>query len=176
MKRSGGTSAPSPTKGSVSVQDSVQPCTILSGESNNNSGPDPRPTIVPSSKPSSTPRKPPWTSPWYADRLCDQPAHRAIALLRVLTHPQRQQEATEDVLQELNRLSSEAAAEAIQELHGPKRFIRGPGSSLTIHTQLTTLDDQRQFPLRALVDSRCTGSSIDSGFVQAKGLNIHPLP
>ncbi|KIJ06944.1 hypothetical protein PAXINDRAFT_28783, partial [Paxillus involutus ATCC 200175] len=27
-----------------------------------------------------------------------------------------------------------------------------------------------------LVDSGCTGSSIDSGFVRAKGLNAQPLP
>ncbi|KIJ12374.1 hypothetical protein PAXINDRAFT_83121, partial [Paxillus involutus ATCC 200175] len=27
-----------------------------------------------------------------------------------------------------------------------------------------------------LVDSGCTGSSIDSGFVKAKGLNAQPLP
>jgi len=42
--------------------------------------------------------------------------------------------------------------------------------------ELTTLDDQRQFFLRGLVDSGCTGSSIDSGFVNAKGLNAQPLP
>ena len=30
--------------------------------------------------------------------------------------------------------------------------------------------------MKALVDSRCTGSSIDAGFVKAKGLNARPLP
>jgi len=42
--------------------------------------------------------------------------------------------------------------------------------------ELATLDDQRQFFLWGLVDSGCTGSSIDSGFVKAKGLNAQPLP
>lgn len=81
------------------------------------------------------------------------------------------------MLQQLNQLSFEDTAKAIQELRGPKRFIRGiRGSSLTLQAELTTLDDQRQFSLQALVDSGCTGSSIDAGFVRAKGLNIHPLP
>ncbi|KIJ10923.1 hypothetical protein PAXINDRAFT_39120, partial [Paxillus involutus ATCC 200175] len=118
----------------------------------------------------------PWSSPWYAQRLRDQPPSRAIALLRTLVHAHRQPEATEEVLLELNQLSLEDAAGAIQELRGPKRFIRGSGSSLTIGIDLVTLDDQRQFSLKALVDSGCTGSSIDSGFVKAKGLNAQPLP
>ena len=70
----------------------------------------------------------------------------------------------------------EEATEAIRELQGPRHFIRGSGSSLTVGMELTTLDDQRQFSLRGLVDSGCTGSSIDSGFVKAKGLNAKPLP
>jgi transposase InsO family protein len=91
-------------------------------------------------------------------------------------HARRQPEATEEVLLELNQLSLEDAAGAIQELRSPKRFIRGNGNSLTVGVDLTALDDQRQFSLKALVDSGCTGSSIDSGFVRAKGLNAQPLP
>ena len=99
-----------------------------------------------------------------------------MTLLRVLVHPRRHPEATPEVLEELNRLTVEEATDAIQELRGPKRFICGSGSSLTVPAQLSTLDDQRQFSLRALVDSGCTGSSIDAGYVQAKGLNTQPLP
>lgn len=113
---------------------------------------------------------------WYAQRLRDQKPLQAMTLLRVLIHPHRYPEASSEVLEELNHLTLEEATDAIQELRGPKCFIRGAGSSLTIPARLTTLDDQRQFSLRALVDSGCTGSSIDTGFVQAKGLNPQPLP
>ncbi|KAF8833423.1 hypothetical protein BDN67DRAFT_869654, partial [Paxillus ammoniavirescens] len=113
---------------------------------------------------------------WYAQRLRDQKPDRAIALLRTLTHSHHQLEATTDVLTQLNQLSLEDAANAIQELRGPKRFIRGVGNSLLLTAQLSTLDDQREFSLKALVDSGCTGSSIDTGFVQAKGINTQPLP
>ena len=117
-----------------------------------------------------------WTSPWYACRLRDQKPFQAMTLLWVLVHPHRHPEATPEVLEELNRLTVEEATNAIQELRGPKHFICGSGSSLTVPTQLSTLDDQRQFSLRALVDSGCTGSSINIRLVEAKGLNTQPLP
>ncbi|KAF8545983.1 hypothetical protein OG21DRAFT_1400390, partial [Imleria badia] len=115
---------------------------------------------------------------WYAQRLRDQSPSQALILLRILVHPRRQPEATEQVLQQLNHLSLMDATQAVQELQGPKRFIRGSrtGNSLTLQAELFTLDDQRTFSLQALVDSGCTGSSIDAGFVKAKGLNTCPLP
>ena len=166
---------PSSTKDSALSQTSSQSCTVSKNDSIKIS-PDLRPTKVHSPKPP-PPRATPWTSPWYACRLRDQKPFQAIALLRTLTHSQRHLEATEEVLQELNRLSLEDATNAIQELRGPKRFIHGTtGNSLTLRAELTTLDDQCQFSLHALVDSGCTGSLIDAGFVEAKGLNTHPLP
>ncbi|KAI9462688.1 hypothetical protein HD554DRAFT_2027459, partial [Boletus coccyginus] len=44
-----------------------------------------------------------------------------------------------------------------------------------LNTDLVTLDDQQHFSLKALVDSGCTGFSIDFGFVKVKGLNAQPL-
>jgi len=99
-----------------------------------------------------------------------------MVLLCLLVHTQRQPEATPEVLSQLNQLTVEKASDAIHKMQGPRQFIRGSGNSLTIGMELTTLDDQHQFFLRGLVDSGCTGSSIDSGFVKAKGLNAQPLP
>ena len=178
LKGSGG-SVTSLTKGSApeSVPSSVPkstPCTVTSNESK----PDVLPTTdlrsnlaPPSNSDSTKTRFPPWSSPWYAQRLRDQTSPRAVALLRTLAHSHWQAEATEEVLIELNKLSLEDAAGAIQELRGPKCFIHGLGNSLTLNADLMTLDDQRHFVLKALVDSGCTGSSIDAGFVKGKGLN-----
>ena len=73
-----------------------------------------------------------WTSPWYAQQLRDQKPSQAMILLRVLVHPRHHPEATPEVLDELNHLTTEEAADAIQELCGPRHFIHGSGSSLTI--------------------------------------------
>ncbi|KAG2059331.1 hypothetical protein BDR06DRAFT_851464, partial [Suillus hirtellus] len=45
---------------------------------------------------------------------------------------------------------------------------------------ITTLNDQRTFKLKALLDSGTTGCYINEGFAQAKGLTLesllHPIP
>jgi len=89
-----------------------------------------------------------------------------MTLLQILIHPRCCPEATSDVLEELNHVTIEEVTDAIQELRGPRRFICSSGrSSLTVPAQLSTLDDQCQFSLHALIDSGCTGSSIDARFV-----------
>ncbi|KAG2126606.1 hypothetical protein DEU56DRAFT_693711, partial [Suillus clintonianus] len=112
---------------------------------------------------------------WYAQRFRDQPHEKAMGLLRTLVHPKRRLETTPEVLRELNALSLVEASEAIDELSGPKRYIRGSGNSLTVPATLNTLDDCRSFSVKALIDSGCTGSSIDAGFIAAKGINTQKL-
>ena len=125
-------------------------------------------------------RLPPWSAIWCAQRLRDQPYEQVMDLLRMLAHPKRHLETTPEVLREINALSLKEASEAIDELSGSKRFIRGSGNSWTLPATLATLDDRRSFSVKALVDSGCTGSSIDAGFVAAKGINTqklaHPIP
>ena len=125
---------------------------------------------------SSNKRATPWTPLWYAQHLRDQSPVQAVILLHLLVHTQHQPEATPEVLSQLNQLTVEEASDAIREMQGPRRFVQGSGNSFTVGMELTTLNDQRQFFLQGLVDSGCTGSSIDSGFVKAKGLNAQPLP
>ncbi|KAG1843641.1 hypothetical protein C8R48DRAFT_546082, partial [Suillus tomentosus] len=105
----------------------------------------------------------------------DQSPTQAIVLLRIAVHPKHHLEATDAVLQQLNQLTIEEAATAVQELHGPKRYIRGTGQSLFLPASLTTINDCRCITTRALLDSGCTGSSIDAGFVRAHGLNTHKI-
>ncbi|KAG2116950.1 hypothetical protein DEU56DRAFT_748177, partial [Suillus clintonianus] len=116
-----------------------------------------------------------WSPIWYAQHLRDQSSEQAIALLCITVHPKHYLEATHQVLHELNKLTVEEAATAIHELHGPKRYIRGTGNSMFLPVSLTTIDDCRSIATCALLDSGCMGSSINAGFVQAKGLNMHKL-
>ncbi|KAG1774228.1 hypothetical protein EV702DRAFT_975035, partial [Suillus placidus] len=116
-----------------------------------------------------------WLPIWYAQRLRDQSPIQAIALLCIAVHPKRHLETTDAVLQQLNQLPIEEAAMAIQELHGPKRYICGTGRSLFLPASLTTIDDRRCIATRALLDSGCTGSSVDAGFIRAHGLNTHKI-
>ncbi|KAG2073474.1 hypothetical protein BDR04DRAFT_992774, partial [Suillus decipiens] len=87
---------------------------------------------------------------WYAQCLRDQSPEQAIALLHIAVHPRRYLEATDTVLRELNELIVEEAAMAIQELHGPKRYIRGMGNSMFLPVSLTTIDDHHKVATHAL--------------------------
>ena len=75
---------------------------------------------------------PPGSSRWIAYRLRETSVENAKGLLRIWTHPKRIQEADEETIQTLNRLTVEDAEEAIQEMKGPKRYIRGSKGQQTM--------------------------------------------
>jgi hypothetical protein len=78
---------------------------------------------------------------------------------------------------EIVALGCNDAVAALEELHQPKRFIRGSkGNQMDLDIQLRTIDDQRMFHVKALLDCGCTGNCIDSGFVKAKGIKTYKVP
>ena len=59
----------------------------------------------------------------------------------------------------------------------PKKYIRGrQGQQLDIGMTLGTVDDRRNFPVKALLDSGCTGSCISRRFCEENGINVHKFP
>ena len=82
-------------------------------------------------------------------------------------------EATHETLQELNKLADGDVVKALNELKQPKKYIRGMnGNQMNVDLVATTIDDKRKFPIKALLDSGCSGSCIDKGFVKAKGVKL----
>lgn len=62
--------------------------------------------------------------------------------------------------------------EWLQDMH----FVRGTkGNQMDVTLQITTLDTQSVHTVTALLDTGCTGSSIDSGFVKKYGINTRKL-
>lgn len=100
-----------------------------------------------------------------------------MSVLRCWVHRKRLQEATRETAKKIASLAEEDALAALEELAGPKKFIRGGrGNQMDIPLVVTTLDDQRPFPIKALLDSGCTGSSIDAAFVQQHQINTRKFP
>ena len=55
-------------------------------------------------------------------------------------------------------------------------FVRGTqGDEMDVKLQITTLDTQKLHSVTALLDTGCTGSSIDSNFVRRHGINTKKL-
>jgi hypothetical protein len=122
----------------------------------------------------------PYTAPWLAQRLKEN-SEIAAAHLRQWVHPKRLQEATKETVRFINNLPEKWANEALDELRKPKPFIRGTnGQQFDLKVQLRTTDDRRSFAVKALIDSGCTGSMINSEFVKHEGINVtkaaRPIP
>jgi hypothetical protein len=63
----------------------------------------------------------------------------------------------------------------LSQLHGPNRQ-RQNSRQLDLPVIIETTDDNRRFPIKALVDSGCTGSTIDRKFVEENGINTQLMP
>ncbi|KAI9067758.1 hypothetical protein FKP32DRAFT_1531517, partial [Trametes sanguinea] len=113
---------------------------------------------------------------WVIQRLREDDT-QAIATLRGWVHKKRQQEATHDTLRQIRELSHNDAVLVLKELARPKQFIRGGrGNQMDVPLILTMLDDRRSFSVQALLDSGCTGSSIDIDFVRRNHIPTRKLP
>lgn len=165
-------SADSPTKGFQfpSVNTSV-PTDRVTSESKSFSSV----TAAPD-KPTRSTYSRPWSTTWVSERLLEN-SDRPIGILRSWVHKKRPLEACHETLQELRSLSSEQRIRALEELARPKQYIRGTrGNQLDVPLVLSTLDDARTFSTKALLDSGCTGSSIDADFVRQHGIETRQLP
>jgi hypothetical protein len=119
----------------------------------------------------------PGTAMWVAQRLAEAKEEQRIGILSSWVHTQRRAEVTQKTIEEINGLSDEDAVDALKELRLPKRYIRKQGQSqMDIPVHLQTLDSGSIFRLRALLDSGCTGSCIDKGFVKRNDIRTRKVP
>ena len=110
---------------------------------------------------------------WAARRLQEDKPESAIAILRNWTHTKRAQEATYEMLATLNGMDDDQVVQALDELKSPLYYVRSSGrrQQTILPVVLHTMEmPQREFPVRALLDSGCTGSCIDEDFVRSNGI------
>ncbi|KAJ7756668.1 hypothetical protein B0H16DRAFT_1314906, partial [Mycena metata] len=113
---------------------------------------------------------------WTARQLRIVKPEVAIGVLDIWANGRRQSEVTMATVREPNDLDDEQVVEVLNELKRPKRYTRGPGNQTNINAAAKTLDNQTRFKLSALLDSGCTGSCIDTGFVKAEKINTKCYP
>jgi gag-polyprotein putative aspartyl protease len=114
---------------------------------------------------------------WVAQRLDDQDPSMARGILASWVHRKRQSEVTDRTIFALRTLSDEDVVWALNKMAEPKKYIRGrQGQQLNIEMTLGTIDDRRNFPVKALLDSGCTGSCISQRFCEEQGINVRKFP
>ena len=101
----------------------------------------------------------------------------AIGILSTWTNPRRKVEVTEAAIAQLNELSDDDVILALQELCKPISYIQGgQGNQLTMRIILSSMDNSKHIETFALLDSRCTGSTIHTQFVKEHNLPTITLP
>ena len=113
---------------------------------------------------------------WTARQLWTSKPEVAIGILDIWANSRRRHEVSVETIAELNSLDDEQVVEALNELQGRKRYIRGSGNQMDIAVVIKTLDNQMRFKLSALLDSGCTGSCINASFVKHNKINTKKYP
>ena len=113
-----------------------------------------------------------WTAQWVLKRLKEEKKESmALAVLKTWVHPKRQIEASYETIHRLVELPHTQAVKILEEFSLPKRYIRGTkGNQLDLDLVITTLDTNKSYSVKALLDTGCTGSAIDAEFVREKGI------
>lgn len=104
----------------------------------------------------------PFTTPWTVKRLRTSTIADALTVLRTQMVASRQNEISEELIRAIVALADSEAVEAVRNLMGPRRFVRGMGGNqLSLPVLLTATEDHAQVKAKALLDSGCTGSCIN---------------
>ena len=108
---------------------------------------------------------------WMAQRLTVAKQEERTGILGLWVHPKRQPEVSQQTAMELNELSNEDVVAALYELKQLKKIIKGKGGNqMTIPIHLQTLDENQNFRIDALLDSRSTWSCINEKFVRENNI------
>ena len=127
-------------------------------------------------------RPTPFSQDWVVRQVMTEAQDGKVKVhLRQWMNYKRHQEIDDELVNHLRTLNKEQLKEAIKELGGQKRYVRGSkGNQLAVPVILQTEDMVKQFTVTGLIDSGCTGSCIDVDLIKqhnipTKKLKV-PLP
>ncbi len=113
-----------------------------------------------------------WKGPWMVRRIWEQKEEMAVQCLRQWTHKTRENKATKETVEALNKMKEEDALWYLLNMKMKERYIQGRGKNqITMTGVITTLDTFDRHKVEILVDSGCTGSCINEQFVKEHNLN-----
>ena len=113
-----------------------------------------------------------WKGPWMVRRMWEQNEETAVQCLRQWMHKTRENEATKETVEALNKMKEEDALWYLLNMKRKERYVQGKGKNqITMTGVITTLDTFDRRNVEILVDSGCTGSCINERFVKEHNLN-----
>ncbi|SJL01029.1 uncharacterized protein ARMOST_04345 [Armillaria ostoyae] len=130
----------------------------------------------------------PFTAEWTQHAIHEAKDHsQHVAILTDWLHPRRRQEVCDAMIkdivgdEEFHSQKYDTIISWLHNLHQAPRKIRGrQGRSVNVAVQLETTDTRRTFSVKALLDSGCMHSVVNSKFVKEHNLNTikaeFPMP
>ncbi len=103
----------------------------------------------------------------------------ARAQLVLWMHKDRLGELSDELLEEL-RTGRQTAIERLYEIRKPIRYIRGASGDFSIPVTIEPVSSLKTLTTKALIDSGCTGSSINQAYIEKHNLDtkkaLIPIP
>ena len=120
----------------------------------------------------------PWTSQWIKKVVDSNNEERAIKHVRSFVHESCQEQVIPRLIQQLREINKLEAQFMLCELQQKPRFIQRKRQSDNTFEIKTTLESPsgKTLDVITLLDSRCTGTTIDERFAKEKGLKTYKLP
>ena len=120
----------------------------------------------------------PWTSQWIKKVVDSKDKEQAIKHVRSFVHESRQEQVTLRLIQQLKEISELKAQFVLCKLQQKLRFIQHKRQSNNAFEIKATLETPvgETLDVITLLDSGCTGTTINEGFAKEKGLKTYKLP
>lgn len=119
----------------------------------------------------------PWATKWIKN-VCDHiDTKRAKAHLKIFVHESQRPEINNEIVEEIKLSTLVESHFMLRELQHKPRFIHQSytKNTLDITTSILT-DNGKILSTKALIDSGCTGSSIDAAYIKQNHIPTHQLP
>ena len=119
----------------------------------------------------------PRTSQWIKKVVDSKDEERAIKHVRSFVHESRQEQVPPRLIRQLREISELKAQFVLHELQQKPRFVqckRQSNNTFEIKVTLETPSGET-LDIITLLDSRCTGTTIDKRFAKEKGLKTYKL-
>ena len=119
-----------------------------------------------------------WTSQWIKKVVNSNDEERAIKHMRSFVHESRQEQVTPRLIRQLREINKLKAQFVLRELQQKPRFIQCKRQSDNAFKIKATLESPSGeiLDVITLLDSGCTGTTIDERFTKEKGLKMYKLP
>ena len=118
-----------------------------------------------------------WTSQWVKKVVDQDDLIRSLKHMRSFIHDSRTEEVSPRLIRQLREMTDLEAQFTLRELQQKLRFMQRKRSQNTFEVKVNIQTPAGEVcKILALLDSGCTGTTMDQQFTKERGLETHKLP